>query len=68
VLASIVIALPISYLITKNWLYSFAYRTNLELWYFIGAGLAALIITWLTIGLQAFKAASENPVKSLKYE
>jgi ABC-type antimicrobial peptide transport system permease subunit len=68
VLAAIVIALPVAYLIAKYWLYSFAYRINLEPWYFFSAGLAALLITWLTVGVQAVKAASANPIKALKYE
>jgi len=68
VLAAIVIALPVAYLIAKYWLYSFAYRINLEPWYFLSAGFAALLITWLTVGVQAVKAASANPIKALKYE
>jgi ABC-type antimicrobial peptide transport system permease subunit len=68
VIVAIVIALPVAYLITKYWLDSFAYRINLEPWYFITSGLAALLITWLTVGVQSVKAAITNPVKSLKYE
>ena len=68
VIAAIVIALPIGYLITKNWLDSFAYRINLEPWFFIAAGLIALLITWFTVGIQAVKAATANPIKSLRYE
>ncbi len=68
VLVSIIIALPLGYLITKSWLNSFAYRINLEPWYFFSAGVAALLITWFTVGIQAVKAAYTDPVKSLKYE
>ena len=68
IFAAIIIALPLSYLITKNWLDSFAYRINLEAWFFIAAGLLALIITWLTVGTQAIKAARLNPTQSLRNE
>jgi putative ABC transport system permease protein len=68
VLAAIVIALPVAFVIAKYWLDSFVYRISLEPWYFFSAGLAALLITWLTIGVQAVKAATTNPIKSLKYE
>ena len=68
VFTAIIISLPLSYLITKNWLDSFAYRINLEPWFFIASGLIALLITWLTVGIQAIKAAAANPVKSLRYE
>jgi putative ABC transport system permease protein len=68
VLTSMLISLPISYLITKHWLDSFAYRINLQVWYFIGAGLTTLLIAWITVGVQAVKAALANPVEALRNE
>jgi putative ABC transport system permease protein len=68
VLASMLISLPVSYFITKHWLDSFAYRIPLNSWYFVGAGLITLLIAWITVGLQAIKAATANPVESLRYE
>ena len=68
VLLSIITALPISYLITKQWLDGFAFKISLEWWYFIGAGIIALIISWITVSAQAFKAARVNPVKCLSNE
>ena len=68
VLVAIVIALPVSYFIAKNWLEGFAYRIDLEWWFFIGAGLVALLIAWFTVGLQTVKAARVNPAECLKDE
>ena len=68
VIAAILIAIPLSFFITQNWLDSFAFRIKLEPWYFIAAGIASLLITWFTVGIQAVKAANTNPVKSLRYE
>ncbi len=68
VFSSIVIALPLSYFIAKYWLDSFAFRIELEWWYFISAGLMALIIALLTVGMQAVKAARINPVNNLRTE
>ena len=68
VIVAICIALPISYLFSKNWLDAFAYRIELKWWYFISAGLLALVISWLTVGFQTFKAAVANPIKSLRTE
>jgi ABC-type antimicrobial peptide transport system permease subunit len=68
VFIAIVIALPISYFIAKNWLESFAYRIDLAWWFFIGAGLVALLIAWFTVGLQTVKAARINPTECLKDE
>ncbi|CAN5167122.1 hypothetical protein BH23BAC1_BH23BAC1_22740 [soil metagenome] len=66
VLIAIFIALPISYFIARNWLDNFAYKIDLEWWYFISAGLIALIVAWLTVGTQAIKAAGVNPAVCLK--
>ena len=68
VLIAIVVALPISYFIAKNWLESFAYRIDLAWWFFISAGLIALLIAWFTVGLQTVKAARINPTQCLKDE
>lgn len=68
VIIAIAISLPISYAISKSWLSSFAYRIDLSWWFFLGAGLLAIGITWITIGLQTFIAARTNPVNSLKVE
>lgn len=68
VFTSIVIALPASYFIATYWLGSFAFRIELHWWYFVGAGLIALIVALLTVGTQAVKAARVNPVNSLRAE
>lgn len=68
VLASLLISLPLSFFITKHWLNSFAYRIDLQIWYFLGAGMLTLLIAWITVGTQAIKAALANPVESLRYE
>ncbi len=68
VLAAIVVALPLSYYLTKNWLDGFVYKIDLEWWYFIGAGLLTMIIALLTVSFQSVKAALMNPVESLRSE
>jgi putative ABC transport system permease protein len=68
ILIAIVIALPVSYLLTKDWLDSFAYRIDLSVWYFLLAGCLALAIAWLTVAIQALKAAYSNPLKSIRTE
>lgn len=68
VLAAILVALPLSYFIANQWLESFAYRIELDWWYFAGAGSLALLNAWITVALQTVKAASINPIKCLKDE
>ncbi|MEO0333385.1 MAG: FtsX-like permease family protein, partial [Bacteroidota bacterium] len=68
VFMAIIMALPISYFITAGWLEGFVYRISLAWWFFAGAGLAALLIAWFTVGFQTIKAAKVNPVQCLKDE
>jgi ABC-type antimicrobial peptide transport system permease subunit len=68
VLLSIIIALPLSYFIANRWLESFAYHINLKWWFFVGAGLAALVVAWITVGIQTVKAATANPTECLRRE
>jgi putative ABC transport system permease protein len=59
---------PVSYFIMNKWLQNFAYRIDLGLWTFALAAFLALFIALLTISFQTIKAASANPVDSLRYE
>lgn len=68
VLVAFVIAVPVTWFIMHNWLQDFAYRINIQIWVFAVAGVLAILIALLTIGIQAFKAAMANPVKSLRTE
>ncbi|MGC3943086.1 MAG: ABC transporter permease [Chryseolinea sp.] len=66
VLLSVLISLPVSYFASQAWLDTFAFRTTLNGWYFLIAGVLALMIAWLTVSVQAFRAARVNPVSCLK--
>jgi len=68
VLISNIIAWPVAYYLMNKWLQNFAYRINLNWWMFVLAGVFALLIALVTVGVQAIKAANTNPVKSLRYE
>lgn len=63
-----VIAWPVAYLLAKHWLNGFAYRINVSLPPFIIATIVSVLLTVLTVSLQAWKAATANPVDALKYE
>jgi putative ABC transport system permease protein len=68
VLTAIFISLPISYILAKSWLGSFAFRIELEWWFFVGAGLIALLIAWFTVGILTIKASRVNPSECLRGE
>jgi ABC-type antimicrobial peptide transport system permease subunit len=67
-LTAILIALPISYLLVASWLSSFAFRIDLNWSYFIGAGMLALVVAWITVSSQAFMASRISAVDSLRSE
>ena len=68
VVVAIALALPLSYLLLQRWLEGFAYRVAWQWWYFAAPGLGALLIAWLTVSVQAWRAARRNPVLSLRAE
>jgi putative ABC transport system permease protein len=70
VLLANVIAWPAAYYFMSQWLNRFAYKAPFAdwAWLFIASALAALAVAWLTIALQASKAASSRPVLALRYE
>lgn len=62
------IACPLSYLLMFRWLSNFAYQVTISWWLFPLAGCVILSITMLTVIVQTWRAASRNPVTSLRYE
>ena len=65
---AILIAFPISYWAMNKWLQNFAYRINTSWWMFVASGVIALLIALITVSFQAIKAATANPVNSLRME
>ncbi|RAJ10553.1 putative ABC transport system permease protein [Chitinophaga skermanii] len=66
VFIAVLLALPLAWWAMSKWLQSFAYHVQISWWIFIIAGLLAFIVALMTIGYQAVKAATVNPVKSLR--
>jgi putative ABC transport system permease protein len=68
VLIAIVIATPLAWWTMNKWLNDFAYRVDIHWWIFLFAGLSAVVIALLTVGFLALRAATKNPVRSLRAE
>lgn len=68
VLIAFVIAAPLAWWALYTWLQDFAYRTPMSWWVFIIGAASMLVIALLTLSLQTIKAATVNPVKSLRAE
>jgi len=68
VLAANVLAIPIAYIAMNRWLQNFAYRTHIGIWTFVISVAMALMIALISVSYQSVKAATANPVDSLRYE
>jgi ABC-type antimicrobial peptide transport system permease subunit len=68
VLISIVIAVPAGWFIVKKLLEDFAYRIELNYVVFAAISAGAIIIAFLTVSFQAYRAAGINPAKALKID
>ncbi len=68
VIAANVIAWPVAYFVMNKWLENFAYRTQIGLLIFIVSGCLALFVALATVFYQSVRAATANPIDSLRYE
>ena len=66
--ASFVIAAPVAYWLMTAWRKGFAYQAPVPVWIFLVALIAVAAITLAVVTLQSWRAASANPVESLKNE
>jgi putative ABC transport system permease protein len=68
IVIAFIIAIPIAWFGANKWLENFAYKTSLSWWIFIAGGLIIFILALIILCLRTFKAATANPVKSLRTE
>ena len=68
VVAANIIAWPAAYYFMSRWLNNFAFRTHIHLWMFVFSAVIAFVIALLLISYKTIKAATANPVDSLRYE
>ena len=67
-IGSFIIAAPLAYYIGREWLKSFAERTPIYWWLFPLALLAVGTVTLLTVIIQSWRTANDNPINSIKAE
>ncbi len=63
-----VIAVPIAWWGSHKWLQNFAYKTEISWWIFLSGGLILFVMAMLVLGIRTFRAATANPVESLRTE
>ncbi len=68
IIVSIIIGIPITYFITKNWLQNFANRIEITWWLFAIPALFVFLLVIISISVKTIKATIANPVKSLRTE
>jgi putative ABC transport system permease protein len=62
---SFVIAIPIAWYFTHRWLSGFQYRIKESWLLFAAVGVLIIVIAVLTVGIQALRAATRNPIKAI---
>ncbi len=63
-----IISVPVAWYVMNLWLADFAYKIDMQVWFFLLAICLSALITFFTIGYQSFRAAIANPVTALKDE
>lgn len=68
VVISLVLAFPLTYWLVNDWLQNFNDRISQAIWVYLVAASVVAAITWLTVAVIAFKAASSRPAEVLRCE
>jgi len=68
ILIATAIAIPTAWYGMSQWLNGFAYHVSIDWTIFVIAFLSALFVAWLTVSFESIKAATANPVNSLRSE
>lgn len=68
IFVAFLIATPVTYYLLKQWLENYAFKIGINAWMFVIPGLVILLIALLTVSIKAVRAATANPVNSLRTE
>jgi putative ABC transport system permease protein len=63
-----IIATPVAWIGARAWMKDFAYQADIGFWPYAAAGVATLLVAWFTVSYHSVRAASTNPVETLRYE
>lgn len=68
VLIAFLIAVPVAWWAMYQWLQKYTYHVGISVWLFIAVGVIVLLLTLIVVSLNTLRAATANPVKSLRSE
>jgi putative ABC transport system permease protein len=60
------VAFPVAWYFMTKMLQQYAYRISLSWWIFALAAVAVIVLTAFSVGIQAYRAATANPIKAIK--
>ncbi|HCN82733.1 MAG TPA: antibiotic ABC transporter permease, partial [Sphingobacteriaceae bacterium] len=65
---AMLIAMPVAWILANKWLQNYPYRIDMSWWIFAATGFLVLLIALVTVSFYSIKAATANPIKSLRTE
>lgn len=68
IIIAFVLAAPIAWFAVEWWLKSYTYKVEIGIFVYLFAGVISFLIAWITMGYQSIRAATSDPVKSLRSE
>ena len=68
VITANIIAWPLAYYVMNKWLQDYTFRIDIEWWMFLAGGFISVLIAWLTVSIQSYRASTQNPVESIRVE
>ena len=68
VICGIILVIPVTFYFMNKWLQNYSLKTMLDWWIFLLAGTIIVLISLITIGIETWKASTQNPARILKYE
>lgn len=68
VIIAVAASTPITIIVMRQWLMSYAERVEIAWWFFAFTFVIAALVVVLTVIMHSYKAARVNPVEALRYE
>lgn len=68
VLVAFLLAIPVAYIGLDQWLQNFAYHVSPSAWVFLLTAIGVIGLTLCTVGYQAIRTASTNPIEALRHD
>jgi putative ABC transport system permease protein len=68
IVIAFILSAPLAWYAVNWWLKNYTYKTEIGIFVYLLAGISAFAVAWLTMSFQSIKAATNNPVKSLRSE